>query len=118
MVYSGRFIWTRPRNGPFCSPGRDHVIGTGRNIRKAASDNPEFENIGGQWLQLDVAQAEAQKTVAQLVPREEERLGNSGPIHWVVVNNAGNTLLGAVEDMSEDQISQYLQINLFGLIRV
>lgn len=34
------------------------------------------------------------------------------------MNNAGNTLLGAVEDMSEGQIQQYLQANLFGFIRV
>ncbi|CAM1502638.1 Fc.00g074140.m01.CDS01 [Cosmosporella sp. VM-42] len=94
------------------------VIGTGRNIQKAALDHPEFENIGGRWLQLDVAQPEAQQTIERLVSEEEERLKQKGPVDWVVVNNAGNTLLGVVEDMSEGQISQYLQTNVFGFIRV
>ncbi|KAH8817474.1 hypothetical protein F5884DRAFT_779515 [Xylogone sp. PMI_703] len=94
------------------------VIGTGRNIKKAASENPEFEQLGGKWLQLDVARPEAQGTVEQLFAQEEGRLGHNETPHWVVVNNAGNTILGAVEDMSEGQISNYLQTNFFGLIRI
>lgn len=95
------------------------VIGTGRNIEKASSEHPEFAQLGGQWLQLDVAQPEAEQTVQQLVAQEEQRLGKeTESAHWVVVNNAGNTLLGVVEDMSENQIQQYLQANLFGFIRV
>lgn len=38
--------------------------------------------------------------------------------HWVVVNNAGSTLVGTVEDMSEAQIDAYMQANLHGAIRV
>ncbi|EEU45597.1 uncharacterized protein NECHADRAFT_41525 [Fusarium vanettenii 77-13-4] len=93
------------------------VIGTGRNTHKAALDNPEFEQLGGEWLQLDVSSPYAEGVVKQLVVREE-RLNQQELTHWVVVNNAGNTLLGTVEDMSDDQISQYLQTNLFGLIRI
>ncbi|KAM0255515.1 hypothetical protein ACHAQJ_005662 [Trichoderma viride] len=95
------------------------VIGTGRNIEKASSEHPEFAQLGGQWLQLDVSRPDAEQTVQQLVKQEEQRSGKeAGPMHWVVVNNAGATLLGAVEDMSENQIQQYLQANLFGFIRV
>ncbi|RFU72568.1 hypothetical protein TARUN_9683 [Trichoderma arundinaceum] len=95
------------------------VIGTGRNIEKAASQHPEFARLGGQWLQLDVARPDAEQTIQQLIAQEEQRFSNeTGAAHWVVVNNAGNTLLGAVEDMSENQIQQYLQANLFGFIRV
>ncbi|KAL6862208.1 NAD(P)-binding protein [Trichoderma novae-zelandiae] len=95
------------------------VIGTGRNIEKASSSHPEFAQLGGEWLQLDVAQPSAEQTIRQLVAKEEQRLGNDkGSAHWVVVNNAGNTLIGAVEDMSEGQIQEYLQANLFGFIRV
>ncbi|KAK2023932.1 NAD(P)-binding protein [Colletotrichum zoysiae] len=93
------------------------VIGTGRNISKAASDHPQFSKLGGQWLQLDVAHPTAQDTLAKIVV-DEEKLVNETPLHWVIVNNAGNTLLGAVEDMSEEQISSYLQTNMFGTIRV
>ncbi|KEF51071.1 uncharacterized protein A1O9_12887 [Exophiala aquamarina CBS 119918] len=88
------------------------VIGTGRNIQSAAIANPEFEKLGGRWLQLDISRPEAQDIVTNVVAEQARNL------HWVVVNNAGNTLLGAVEDMSEDQISQYLQPNVFGAIRI
>ncbi|KAJ4313211.1 hypothetical protein N0V84_009537 [Fusarium piperis] len=93
------------------------VIGTGRNAQKAALDNPEFEKLGGEWLQLDVSDPDAEEAVKQLVSREE-RLNQQETIHWVLVNNAGNTLLGTVEDMSDGQISKYLQTNIFGFIRI
>ncbi|KAJ5908982.1 hypothetical protein N7495_001664 [Penicillium taxi] len=92
-----------------------HVIGTSRNIEIAAASNPEFDRLGGRWLKLDVSQPEAQEVLEKLFSQEEEYQQSQ---HWVVVNNAGNSLLGAVEDMSEGQISAYLQINLFGPIRV
>ncbi|KAH7318120.1 hypothetical protein B0I35DRAFT_409058 [Stachybotrys elegans] len=76
------------------------VIGTGRNVSKAASDHSQFSKLG------------------EMVVADEEKLANGTPIHWVIINNAGNTLLGAVEDMSEEQISGYLQTNLLGTIRV
>ena len=96
----------------------DHrVIGTGRNIQKAASDNPNFEKLGGKWLQVDVSESKAQEIVAKAIADEEESSGR-GATHWVIVNNAGNTVLGVVEDMSEGQLSNYLQANVFGCIRV
>ncbi|KAL7906606.1 hypothetical protein GGI35DRAFT_487718 [Trichoderma velutinum] len=94
------------------------VIGTGRDIKKAASNNPKFEENGGRWLELDVSKADAQHVVEQLMEEEEQRLGTQSQIHWVVVNNAGFDLLGAVEDMSEEQILRYFQANVFGVIRV
>ncbi|KAL6898623.1 hypothetical protein GGI43DRAFT_81995 [Trichoderma evansii] len=95
------------------------VIGTGRNIEKASLEHPEFAQLGGQWLQLDVSQPDAGRIIQEIVTLEEQRFNTEAePLHWVVVNNAGATLLGAVEDMSEDQIQQYLQTNLFGFIRV
>ncbi|KAF5006345.1 hypothetical protein FDECE_7273 [Fusarium decemcellulare] len=93
------------------------VIGTGRNIEKARLASPEFEQLGGEWQQLDVSEPSAEETVKQLVEGENS-LAQNGPVHWVLVNNAGNTLLGTVEDMSDQQISGYLQTNLFGFIRV
>lgn len=93
------------------------VIGTGRDIKKAAANNPNFEKNGGRWLQLDVSKVGAQQVIEQLMEEEEQRLGKP-KIHWVIVNNAGFDLLGAVEDMSEEQILQYFQANVFGVIRV
>ncbi|KAJ4267645.1 hypothetical protein NW762_003757 [Fusarium torreyae] len=90
------------------------VIGTARNAQKAATDHPELEKLGGQWLQLDVSDPAAEDTVKQLVAKEDQQ----GVAHWVLINNAGNTLLGTVEDMSDTQISTYLETNLFGLIRI
>lgn len=92
------------------------VIGTGRNTQKAALDNPEFEKLGGEWLQLDVSDPDAEEAVKQVVSREES-LNQGQQIHWVLVNNAGNTLLGTVEDMSDGQIAKYLQTNIFGFLR-
>lgn len=95
------------------------VIGTGRNVEKASSEHPEFAQLGGQWLQLDVSLPDAEQAIQEIVALEEQRFSTeTEPLHWVVVNNAGATLLGAVEDMSENQIQQYLQTNLFGFIRV
>lgn len=95
------------------------VIGTGRNIEKAAAQHPEFAQLGGQWLQLDVSQPGAERTIQDIVKLEEQRFStrNEQP-HWVAVNNAGATLIGAVEDMSENQIQQYLKTNVLGFIRV
>ncbi|EHK46988.1 hypothetical protein TRIATDRAFT_90968 [Trichoderma atroviride IMI 206040] len=95
------------------------VIGTGRNIEKAAAEHPEFAQLGGQWLQLDVSQPGAERTIQDIVNLEEQRFStrNEQP-HWVAVNNAGATLIGAVEDMSDNQIQQYLQTNVLGFIRV
>jgi NADP-dependent 3-hydroxy acid dehydrogenase YdfG len=36
----------------------------------------------------------------------------------VIVNDAGSSLVGTVEDMSEDQIGAYMQSKLQGAIRV
>ncbi|KAL7918426.1 hypothetical protein ACQKWADRAFT_316567 [Trichoderma austrokoningii] len=95
------------------------VIGTGRNIEKAAAEHPEFAKLGGQWLQLDVSQPGVEQTVRDMVKLEEQRFSTgTEPPHWVAVNNAGATLIGAVEDMSDNQIQQYLQANVFGFIRI
>ena len=94
------------------------VIGTGRNVKKAAADNPEFARLGGQWLELDLAQTSCQ-TVLEDFLRQEGAVTTQGQNpHWVVVNNAGYTLLGAAEDMSEEQVASYFQANVFGVIRV
>lgn len=95
------------------------VIGTSRNIAQAATNSPEFQRLGGTWLQLDISEPDATVKIQDLVSQEEKRqASNQGSIHWVVVNNAGSTLLGVVEDMSNDQIVKYLDSDVMGIIRV
>ncbi|KAF4963757.1 hypothetical protein FSARC_8240 [Fusarium sarcochroum] len=73
------------------------VIGTARKVAKAAADHPEFKELGGKWLQLDVFDPATEDTAKKLIAQEDQR----GVAHRVLVNNAGNTLLGTVEDMSD-----------------
>jgi NAD(P)-dependent dehydrogenase (short-subunit alcohol dehydrogenase family) len=94
------------------------VIGTGRDIQRAAVYHPEFETLGGQWLQLDLSQPSAKELIEQTLAQEDARLKPTEKHHWVIVNNAGSSLLGAVEDMSENQLTAYLQFNIYGPIRV
>jgi NAD(P)-dependent dehydrogenase (short-subunit alcohol dehydrogenase family) len=67
------------------------VIATARNVSKAAQDHPQIEELGGQWLQLDVTKLETRKTIEETV----QKLGKID----VLINNAGYSLLGSVEDM-------------------
>lgn len=96
-----------------------HVIGTGRDIQQAAANHPEFEDLGGQWLQLDLSQPSAKEVIERALTQKDSdlKLPNEKR-HWVIVNNAGSSLLGAVEDVSENQMSAYLQSNIYGPIRV
>jgi NADP-dependent 3-hydroxy acid dehydrogenase YdfG len=67
------------------------VIATARTISKAAQDHPQIEKLGGEWLQLDVNKLETQKTVEEAV----QKLGKID----VLINNAGYSILGSIEDM-------------------
>jgi len=86
------------------------VIATARNVSKAAQDHPQIEKLGGQWLQLDVNKVETQKTVEEAV----QKLGKID----VLINNAGYSLLGSIEDMSEEELHDQMETNYFGAIRV
>ena len=68
------------------------VIATARNVQKAAQDNPQVEELGAKWLQLDVRSEETEQIVRDGI----ETLG-AGKLD-VVVNNAGNTVVGSLED--------------------
>lgn len=67
------------------------VIATARNTEKAAKSNPQIESLGGKWLQLDVNDP---NTIAKV----DQAIREIGEID-VVVNNAGYSIIGAMEDM-------------------
>jgi NAD(P)-dependent dehydrogenase (short-subunit alcohol dehydrogenase family) len=58
----------------------DKVVGTARNVERAKRDNPSFGELGGQWIELDVAWATCEEVVAKSVAEFD--------VH-VLVNNAG-----------------------------
>lgn len=87
------------------------VLATARNPTKAAAENPQISKLGGTWIELDVTQVETTKKV-------EEAINQAGGVIDVVINNAGYSLLGSIEDMSEDEIQTQFSTNVFGAVRV
>ncbi|OQE26258.1 hypothetical protein PENSTE_c005G07593 [Penicillium steckii] len=87
------------------------VLAAARNPEKASLENPQIEALGGKWVNLDVTQTDTARHVETIIHE------NGGLID-VVVNNAGYSLVGSIEDMSEDEIECQLSTNFKGPIRV
>lgn len=86
------------------------VVGTLRKPEQHA----EFEALApgrSHALTLDVTDAEA---VADVVNRAHKLMGRLD----VVVNNAGYGLIGAIEELSEDEAKRQIDTNFFGVFRV
>jgi NAD(P)-dependent dehydrogenase (short-subunit alcohol dehydrogenase family) len=66
------------------------VVGTARNVSKAAREHPEFTEAGGFWMQLDLTAADAQPAVKKAIGEYDVD---------ILVNNAGNGIYGTLEDM-------------------
>ncbi len=88
----------------------DRVAGT---VRKAADLQPLKATFGDRlWFaELDVSQADAIQEVVDRAFTEHERID-------VVINNAGYSLAGAVEECSLEMIRHQLDTNLLGSILV
>ena len=69
------------------------VIGTARNKKRAAEAVKAIESKGGKCLELDVTNAKACFDVFQQAEKLHGRID-------VVVNNAGLSFLGAIEDFT------------------
>ncbi|KAL4784469.1 hypothetical protein BJX76DRAFT_367664 [Aspergillus varians] len=87
------------------------VIGTVRSASKSSSAVAAIKAKGGEILELDVRDADAVTKVAQ------KAIAIYGGVD-VVVNNAGYSLLGAVEDMKDEEVKLQMETNFFGPLRV
>ncbi|RDW88418.1 hypothetical protein BP6252_00450 [Coleophoma cylindrospora] len=86
----------------------DKIIATARNVSKLEP----LKAIGAQILQLDITASQE-----QLDSCMKEALAIYGHID-VLVNNAGYTLLGTIEELMYDQWLAQFNTNLFGTINI
>lgn len=89
------------------------TFATVRNLDKAnairnISDKGELPI---QVIELDVSSDKSVNTAIDKINDESKRID-------VLVNNAGYSLIGALEDLSMDEIKAQFETNLFGTIRV
>lgn len=97
---------TLARNGYF-------TYATMRNPEKDApiKNALKKENLPIKVIQLDVIDGESLKNAIDQVTSEAGRID-------VLVNNAGYGLVGALEELSMEEIKAQYETNLFGLVRV
>jgi NAD(P)-dependent dehydrogenase (short-subunit alcohol dehydrogenase family) len=86
---------------------------TVRNLEKAKAirDISEKGELPIQVVELDVDSDKSVKDAIARINDESKRID-------VLVNNAGYALVGALEDLSMDEIKAQFETNLFGAIRV
>ncbi|KAF9885995.1 hypothetical protein FE257_012173 [Aspergillus nanangensis] len=70
------------------------VIATARSPARAAAAHPEIEQLGGQWIDLDVTLSSTAEKITNVI-REVGHVD-------VVVNNAGYSILGSFEDLRHE----------------
>ncbi|KAH8433967.1 putative short chain oxidoreductase/dehydrogenase [Aspergillus melleus] len=88
-----------------------NVIATVRSTTKSADAVQGIESRGGKVIELDVTKAE---TVPDVVKKAESIYGRVD----VLVNNAGYSLLGAIEDISDEEALAQLNTNFLGPLRL
>ncbi|ESZ98172.1 short-chain dehydrogenase/reductase SDR [Sclerotinia borealis F-4128] len=84
------------------------VIGTTRNISQAETSFPDFVTKGGIWIALDPAQKDAFEHFSKCA--EEHDVD-------VLINNAGYAFIGGIEDTSEDETRDQMEVNFYGPLR-
>ncbi|KAL6715469.1 hypothetical protein ACLMJK_006430 [Lecanora helva] len=87
--------------------GGQRVIGTVRDRIRAADNVAIIEHKGGMILELDVTDAVAGVKVFGEAERVYGRID-------VLVNNAGYSILGAIEDISDEEARLQMETNFFG----
>lgn len=86
------------------------VIATSRNPAKSSDSVSEIESLGGKWLSMDV-------TAADLEAKVKAAESVHGRID-VLVNNAGYSVLGAVEGISNKDAAAQMEANFMGPFRI
>jgi NAD(P)-dependent dehydrogenase (short-subunit alcohol dehydrogenase family) len=84
----------------------DRLVATGRDIRDLQRAYPDALALDLDVTDADAARAAVQRTVTEL-----------GSID-VVVNNAGYGHFGAVEELTDAEVRQQMEVNLFGVLNV
>lgn len=83
------------------------VYATARRVESIA----DLERKGCKTLALDVTDEESMKAAVTAVEQAEGAVG-------VLVNNAGYSQSGAVEEVAMDQVRRQFETNVFGLLRM
>jgi short-subunit dehydrogenase len=86
------------------------VIATSRNPSRTPELVAEVEGRGGKWLRLDVAAQDCGKLVEELEQR--------GTHIDVLVNNAGSSIHGVVEQLSDQEAKSQMELLYFGPYRL
>ncbi|KAJ5933576.1 Glucose/ribitol dehydrogenase [Penicillium verhagenii] len=84
------------------------VIGTTRHVENAEAAYPEFSARGGVWISLDPAEDNAYDIFAKCAQKHNVD---------VLVNNAGYAFIGGVEDTSEAEVRDQMEVNFYGPLR-
>jgi len=85
---------------------------TMRNLNKASNilDKVQRKNLPIEVLELDVNSDKSVRQAVEKIVKAEDRID-------VLVNNAGYALIGAVEDLSTDEVRDQYETNVFGIFR-
>jgi len=85
---------------------------TMRNVTKASRilDKAQRKNLPIEVLELDVNSDKSVRQAIEKIVKAEGRID-------VLVNNAGYAMIGAVEDLSTDEVKEQFETNVFGVFR-